>query len=67
MSYSHAEAQVVVPVVRRIPVAVRRPAVTGVVVPATTAIHAVRAFSHLPLGIVTRPCGISNCVPLLRT
>ena len=38
-----AEAQVVVAVARRVPVAIRRPAVPGVVVPAAAAFHPVRA------------------------
>jgi len=38
------EPDVVVPVVRGVVVAVRRPAITGVVVPAAPAKHPVRAF-----------------------
>jgi len=44
VSYGHTEAQVVVPVVWRVPVAVRRPAVRRVVVPATAPVHPVRAL-----------------------
>ena len=43
-----AEPQVVVRVRRIIPVAVRRPAVPGIVVPATPAVHAVRALLRIP-------------------
>ena len=42
------EAEVVVPVVRRIPIAIRRPAVPRVVVPAAAAIHADRTFGPSP-------------------
>jgi len=41
----YAEPEVVVPVLRRVPVAVRRPAVPRGVVPAPAAVHAVRACS----------------------
>jgi hypothetical protein len=44
---AQAKAQVVVPVVRVVPVAVRRTAVPGVVVPAATAVHTVRAIGRL--------------------
>ena len=39
----HTKAKVVVPVLRRVPVAVRRTAVPGVVVPAAAPVHPVRA------------------------
>ena len=43
-----AEAQVIVPVVGVVVVAVRHPAVVGVVVPGAAAVHAVRAFGFRP-------------------
>lgn len=51
----HAEPDVVVPVPRRVPIPVRRPAVPRVVVPATAAIHAVRAcFGQSPNSSIVR-------------
>ena len=57
---SKAKAEVVVPVAGRVPVAISRPTVPGVVVPTATPNHPVRAFrenpslhprSHAPRGI----------------
>jgi hypothetical protein len=44
-----AEAQIVVPVIRRIVVAIGAPHVPGLVVPATAPDYAVGAFTRLPL------------------
>ena len=47
-SLGQADAVVVVPVVRRVPVPVRRPGVLGGVVPTAAPEHAVRASDRLP-------------------
>ena len=44
LSSGQAKAQVVVPVTRLVPVAVRRPGVAGVVVPRAAAVHPVRGL-----------------------
>src|SRR5690242_6932862 len=51
LSSGQTEAQVVVPVLRRVPVPVRRPRVLRVVVPAPAPDHPVRGRSGSPTGI----------------
>ena len=51
-SCGHTKAQVVVPVVRRVPVAVGGAAVPGVVVPAAAPVHPVRGHGPPPKGII---------------
>ena len=53
-SCGHPEANVVVPVVRRVPVAVGRAAVRAVVIPRAAAVHAIRAYSPRPEASMTR-------------
>ena len=43
-----AETEVVVAVVRRVPVPVRRPTIRGIVVPTAATVHAVRALKVRP-------------------
>ena len=56
----HTKALVVVPVVGRVPIAVRRPAVLRVVVPATTPVHSVRAHGRSHPVFLTHNCEISS-------
>ena len=61
----NAEAEVVVPVRRVVPVPVRRPTIRGLVVPTAATVHAVRALKvRPPHQVVTPPCEISNCTHL---
>jgi len=52
---NQAEANVVVAVAGVVPVAIRRPAILRVVVPATAAQHTVRTHECCPLGITNLP------------
>ena len=61
----HAKAEVVVAIRRVVPVAVRRPAVHGIVVPTATTVDAVRAFKvRSPQAVVTQRGGISSFLHL---
>lgn len=53
LSCGQTEPVVLVPVLRRVPIAVRRTAVPAVVVPAAAAEHAVRGLDQFPLAILT--------------